>query len=82
MDKTECQKLAERFASMAAKDGLLDVKFYVAGEVVTEQACREVLSLPLWPYTPEAAVEEVAARVREFYSAARSPAAGLRTFRA
>jgi hypothetical protein len=42
MDKTECQKLAERFASMAAKDGLLDVKFYVAGEVVTEQACREV----------------------------------------
>jgi dTDP-4-amino-4,6-dideoxygalactose transaminase len=46
---------------------------------VAEQACREVLSLPLWPYTPEAAVEEVAARVREFYSAARSPAAARRT---
>jgi hypothetical protein len=42
MEKTECQKLADRFASMATKDGLLDVKFYVAGEVVTEQACREV----------------------------------------
>jgi len=41
--KTECQKLADRFASMAKKDGLLDVKFYVAsGEVATEQACREV----------------------------------------
>jgi dTDP-4-amino-4,6-dideoxygalactose transaminase len=37
---------------------------------VAEQACREVLSLPLWPYMPETAVEEVAARVREFYSAA------------
>jgi dTDP-4-amino-4,6-dideoxygalactose transaminase len=36
----------------------------------TEQACREVLSLPLWPYMPETAVEEVAERVREFYSAA------------
>jgi dTDP-4-amino-4,6-dideoxygalactose transaminase len=35
-----------------------------------EQACREVLSLPLWPYMPERAVEEVAARVRQFYSAA------------
>jgi dTDP-4-amino-4,6-dideoxygalactose transaminase len=35
---------------------------------VAEQACREVLSLPLWPYMPETAVEEVAARVREFYS--------------
>ena len=39
--KTECQKLADRFETMA-KDGLLDVKFYVAGEVATEQACREV----------------------------------------
>jgi dTDP-3-amino-3,4,6-trideoxy-alpha-D-glucose transaminase len=35
---------------------------------VVEQACREVLSLPLGPYMPETAVEEVAARVREFYS--------------
>ena len=35
-----------------------------------EQACRELLSLPLWPYMPETAVEEVAARVRQFYSAA------------
>lgn len=41
MEKTECQKLADRFASMA-KDGLQDVKFYVAGEVAPEQACREV----------------------------------------
>ena len=41
-EKTECQKLAERFASMAKDDGLLDVKFYVAGEVASEQACREV----------------------------------------
>ena len=37
---------------------------------VAEQACGEILSLPLWPYMPETEVEEVAARVREFYSAA------------
>jgi dTDP-4-amino-4,6-dideoxygalactose transaminase len=37
---------------------------------VAEQACREVLSLPLWPYMPLTAVEEVAERVREFYSEA------------
>jgi dTDP-4-amino-4,6-dideoxygalactose transaminase len=37
---------------------------------VAEQACREVLSLPLWPYMPLTAVEEVAERVRQFYSAA------------
>lgn len=42
MEKTECQKLADRFARMAKNDGLLDVKFYVAGEVAAEQACREV----------------------------------------
>jgi dTDP-3-amino-3,4,6-trideoxy-alpha-D-glucose transaminase len=30
-----------------------------------ERACREVLSLPLWPHMPESAVEEVAARIRE-----------------
>jgi dTDP-3-amino-3,4,6-trideoxy-alpha-D-glucose transaminase len=40
------------------------------GLPVAEQACREVLSLPLGPYMPETAVEEVAARVREFYSEA------------
>lgn len=40
--KTECQKLADRFASMAANEELQDVKFYVAGEVAPEQACREV----------------------------------------
>ena len=34
---------------------------------VAEQACREIVSLPLWPYLPETAVEEVAERVREFY---------------
>jgi dTDP-3-amino-3,4,6-trideoxy-alpha-D-glucose transaminase len=32
-----------------------------------ERACREILSLPLWPYMPDFAVEEVAERVREFY---------------
>jgi dTDP-4-amino-4,6-dideoxygalactose transaminase len=37
---------------------------------VAEQACREVLSLPLWPYMPLTAVEEVAEQVREFYSEA------------
>lgn len=41
MEKTECQKLAERFEKMA-QDGLLDVKFYAAGEAATEQVCREV----------------------------------------
>ena len=42
MEKTECQKLADRFEKMAG-DGLLDVKFYVANrEAVTEQVCREV----------------------------------------
>ena len=33
---------------------------------VAERACREILSLPLWPHMPESAVEEVAARIREF----------------
>jgi dTDP-3-amino-3,4,6-trideoxy-alpha-D-glucose transaminase len=33
---------------------------------VAERACREVLSLPLWPYMADAVVEEVAARIREF----------------
>jgi dTDP-3-amino-3,4,6-trideoxy-alpha-D-glucose transaminase len=34
---------------------------------VAERACREILSLPLWPYMPEAAVAKVASCVREFY---------------
>jgi dTDP-4-amino-4,6-dideoxygalactose transaminase len=34
---------------------------------VAEKACREVLSLPLWPYMPDAAVTEVAAAIREFH---------------
>jgi len=34
---------------------------------VAERACREIVSLPLWPYMPDAAVAEVADRVREFY---------------
>ena len=34
---------------------------------VAERACREIVSLPLWPYMPDSAVEEVAERVREFY---------------
>jgi dTDP-4-amino-4,6-dideoxygalactose transaminase len=34
---------------------------------VAERACREIVSLPLWPYLPEPALLEVAARVRQFY---------------
>jgi len=34
---------------------------------VAERACREVVSLPLWPGMRRGMVEEVAARVREFY---------------
>ncbi len=41
MEKTECQQLARRFELME-KDGLLDVKFFVGSEAVTEQVCREV----------------------------------------
>jgi len=36
------------------------------GLPVAERACREVLSLPLWPMMPASMVEEVAARVRAF----------------
>jgi dTDP-3-amino-3,4,6-trideoxy-alpha-D-glucose transaminase len=32
-----------------------------------ERACREIVSLPLWPGMPEVAVDEVAARIGEFY---------------
>lgn len=42
MENTECQRLANRFEKMA-KNGLLDVKFYVGGgEAMSEQVCREV----------------------------------------
>jgi dTDP-4-amino-4,6-dideoxygalactose transaminase len=34
---------------------------------IAERACRESLSLPLWPGMADSAVEEVAQRVREFY---------------
>ena len=34
---------------------------------VAERVCREIVSLPLWPGMAEAAVEEVAERVRAFY---------------
>lgn len=34
---------------------------------VAERACREIVSLPLWPYMPSSAVAEVAERVRDFY---------------
>jgi dTDP-4-amino-4,6-dideoxygalactose transaminase len=34
---------------------------------VAERACREIMSLPLWPCMPEAMVDEVAQRIREFY---------------
>lgn len=32
-----------------------------------ERACREILSLPLWPCMPESAVEEVSGRIRGFF---------------
>jgi dTDP-3-amino-3,4,6-trideoxy-alpha-D-glucose transaminase len=34
---------------------------------VAERACREIVSLPLWPLMPDSAITEVAERVREFY---------------
>lgn len=34
---------------------------------VAERACREIVSLPLWPGMRRRMVEEVAARAREFY---------------
>lgn len=34
---------------------------------VAERACRKIVSLPLWPGMRRSMVEEVAARVREFY---------------
>ncbi len=32
-----------------------------------EKACREIVSLPVWPYMPESGAAEVAGRIREFY---------------
>jgi dTDP-4-amino-4,6-dideoxygalactose transaminase len=37
------------------------------GMPVAERACREIVSLPLWPRMGSGAQEETAARVREFY---------------
>ena len=37
-----------------------------------EKACREILSLPLWPYLPAQSAEEVADRIRQFYRGART----------
>jgi dTDP-3-amino-3,4,6-trideoxy-alpha-D-glucose transaminase len=37
------------------------------GLPVAERACREIVSLPLWPYMPDSSVLEVAERVGEFY---------------
>jgi dTDP-4-amino-4,6-dideoxygalactose transaminase len=34
---------------------------------MAERACRQILSLPLWPYMPESAVERVAACIIGFY---------------
>ena len=34
---------------------------------VAEKACREIVSLPLWPRMPDAMALEVAGRIREFY---------------
>src|SRR5579883_2161240 len=33
---------------------------------VAERACREILSLPLWPHMTDAMVEDVAGRIRDF----------------
>ncbi len=38
---------------------------------VAERACREIVSLPLWPYMPDSAVAQVADRVRAFYSSSK-----------
>jgi dTDP-3-amino-3,4,6-trideoxy-alpha-D-glucose transaminase len=35
---------------------------------VAERACREILSLPLWPHMCEQTVDEVAARIHHFYA--------------
>jgi dTDP-4-amino-4,6-dideoxygalactose transaminase len=35
---------------------------------VAEKACREILSLPLWPCMPDAIPREVADRIHEFYA--------------
>jgi len=34
---------------------------------VAERACREILSLPLYPHLPDSAAEEIAGRIRDFY---------------
>jgi dTDP-4-amino-4,6-dideoxygalactose transaminase len=49
----------------------LQPAFHVSGQKRgecpnAERACREILSLPLWPCMPDSAVKEVAARIREF----------------
>jgi dTDP-3-amino-3,4,6-trideoxy-alpha-D-glucose transaminase len=46
------------FAASSAKPGSLPH---------AEKACREILSLPLWPYLPESAVLRVAEQVLKFY---------------
>ena len=33
-----------------------------------EKACREIVSLPVWPYMPESGALEVAERIRDFYA--------------
>jgi dTDP-4-amino-4,6-dideoxygalactose transaminase len=46
------------FAGCGAKPGSLPQ---------AERACREILSLPLWPYMPESAVQRVAEQTLRFY---------------
>jgi dTDP-3-amino-3,4,6-trideoxy-alpha-D-glucose transaminase len=41
---------------------------------VAELACREIVSLPLWPGMSDGAMDEVAERLREFYRGAGDPA--------
>jgi dTDP-4-amino-4,6-dideoxygalactose transaminase len=51
--------LQPAFAACGSKRGDLPV---------AEKVCREVVSLPLWPYMPDAMALQVAERVRAFYA--------------
>jgi hypothetical protein len=66
MDRTECQKLNDRFAEKA-EAGLVDVKFFVAdpSEALAEQVCAEVNRL-------YEAVESGACRNVDFNDSRRS----------
>lgn len=57
--------LQPAFADAGTKRGSLPV---------AERACKEIVSLPLWPYMPDAMGEQVVKRVRDFYrNGSRTP---------